>query len=106
MVGALAWHLSAVLGAWWMARRIARIAGWCVLISLLAVLASVTAQMGHSPWNPYVALVGAGAVIVAAWATAERQPWAPAALVAFGSMLVQAHSATAPLVACLAAAGR
>ncbi|UDY37954.1 hypothetical protein [Dermatobacter hominis] len=105
MVGALAWHLAAVLAAWWMARRIARVAGWCVLISMLAVLAAVTAQVGHSPWNPYVSLVGAGTVIVAAWATAERQPWAPTVLVVVGSMLVQAHAATAPLVAFVAVAG-
>ncbi len=105
MVGALAWHLVAVLAAWWMARRIARIAGWCVLISMLSLLAAATAQMAHSPWNPYVALVGAGALIMAAWATAERQPCAPVALVVFGSMLVQAHTATAPLVAVVAVAG-
>ncbi len=105
MVGALAWHLVAVLAAWWMARRIARIAGWCVLISMSAVLAAATAQMAHSPWNPYVALVGAGTLIMAAWATAERQPWAPVALVVFGSMLLQAHTATAPLVAIVVVAG-
>ena len=108
MVGSLAWHLVALVLAWWMARRIARAAGWCVLIGLLAVLAASSAQMGHSPWNPYVSLVGAGTLVVAAWATGERQPWAPVVLVGVGSVLVQAHVATLPLVGImvLVAAGR
>ncbi len=105
MVGTLVLHLVAVLAAWWMARQIARIAGWTVLIALLAVLAAVTAQMGHSPWNPYVSMVGAGTLVVAAWATGERRPWAPVVLVAAASILVQAHVATVPFVALVSLTG-
>lgn len=98
-VGMLGVHLVAILLAWWLARRIALSAGWATLIALLAVMAAVSGPMARGIWNPYVALVLAGTLLVAAWSTAERDGWGLVALVGVGSLLVQAHVATLPLVA-------
>ena len=105
LVGTLVGHLAAVLAAWGLARRIDRAAGWTVLIALLAVLAAVPADIAWSPWNPFVALVAAGAVVVSAWAVAERLPWGSIGLVAFGSLLIQSHVVTLPLVAIVSTTG-
>jgi hypothetical protein len=104
LVATMSGHLAAVAAAWWLARRIDRVAGWTVLISLLAVLATTPADLLRTPWNPYVALVAAGALVVAAWSAAERSPWGVLALALLASLLVQAHVVALPLVAAVVVA--
>ena len=105
LVATMAGHLAVLAGAWWLARRIDRIAGWTVLVALLVVLATTPADLLRTPWNPYVALVAAGALVVAGWSSAERSPWGVLALALLGSLLVQAHVVALPLVAAVVVAG-
>ncbi|TXH43787.1 MAG: hypothetical protein E6Q90_05785 [Actinobacteria bacterium] len=105
IAGMLAWHLGAVALAWWSARRVDPAAGAWVLLGGVLLLAATGADTLSAPWNPYVGLVGAMLVLVCAWAAAQRSAWGTAALLPVGSMLVQSHVGTAPLVALASLAG-
>ena len=104
VVGAMVGQLLAVLGAWWVARRMERLAGMLVLCGVAAVLATTEAEVLRSPWNPYVALIGSGLLVVLGWSAASRARAGLIALVPVGSLLVQSHVVTAPMVVSICAA--
>jgi hypothetical protein len=98
LAGALAGHLLALAAAWWTTRRIDRLAGVVVLVALELVLLGTPADLARSAWNPYVALLLAGLMVLVAWGASERQPFATVLLLPLGSLLVQAHVGNVPLV--------
>ncbi|MHB1139059.1 MAG: hypothetical protein ACYC2O_08900 [Microthrixaceae bacterium] len=99
LVGAMVGHLLVVTASWWIARRVDRLAGAAVLLALELVLLGVPADLVRSAWNPYVALLLAGALVVVAWGTSERQPFPTVLLLPLGTLLVQAHVGNAATVA-------
>jgi len=99
LVGTVALHTAFIGIAWFVARRLDRVAGVAVLAALTAVLATTAGPFVRTPWNPYVALVSGGMLVVLAWATAERRASASAALLGVATLLVQSHLVTAPMVA-------
>lgn len=98
LVGALLGHLAAVLGMWWVARRLDRLTGLLVLCGAVAVLVTTEPEVLRSPWNPYVGLVGSGLLVVLAWSAASRRRAGLVGLLPVGTLLVQSHVVTAPLV--------
>ncbi len=104
LVGAMVGQLSAVLGAWWVARRMDRLAGILVLCGAAGVLVTTAPDVLRSPWNPYVALIGSGLLVVLGWSAAQRARPGLIALVPVGSLLVQSHVVTAPMVVAVCAA--
>lgn len=98
LVGAMAGHALAVVAAWWVARAVDRMAGVAVLVALELVLLSVPGELVRTAWNPYVALVMGGLVVVLAWGWAERGRVAAVLLLPVGTLLVQSHIGNAPLV--------
>lgn len=91
-------HGAAVLAATWIARRIDGIAAVATLLALQLVLVGTATPFVRTPWNPFVALVSSGLLVVCAWAAAQRRRWPTVALVPLGTVLVQAHLGTVPLV--------
>jgi len=103
VVGAMAGQMTAVLGAWWVARRMDRLAGMLVLCGAAAVLVTTESEVLRSPWNPYVALIGSGLLVVLGWSAATRGRAGLIALVPVGSVMVQSHVVTAPMVVAICA---
>ena len=99
LAGVLTGHLMAVAVGWWIARRIDRLAGALVLVAFEAVLICVPSGLVRSAWNPYVALLGAGLMVVVAWGWAERIGVAAVLLLPLATLLVQSHVGNLPLVA-------
>lgn len=99
LAGALAGHLLAVTAAWWIARRIDATVGLLVLVAFELVLLCVPVDLVRSAWNPYVALLGAGLMVVVAWGWAERRGAAALLLLPLATLLVQSHVGNLPLVA-------
>jgi len=97
-------HVVAVAAAAWIARRLDRVAGVLVLVLLDVVLLAAGAAAVRDPWNPQVALVAAGLLVVCAWAAGERRPVAAGLLLPLATLLVQAHAANGPLVVAAVAA--
>lgn len=98
IVGAMLVHLFAALGAWWVARRLDRLTGMLVLCGACLVLVTTEPEVLRSPWNPYVGLIGSGLLVVLAWSAASRGRAGLIALLPVGTLLVQSHVVTAPLV--------
>lgn len=98
-------HLSALVLAWWVARRQDRGAGLAVLVVGQVLMLGVPLDALRSPWNPYVVLVGGLTVAVLAWGTSQGSALAATLVLPTGTMLVQAHLATAGLVAAALGAG-
>lgn len=98
LFGAMLGHLLAAVAMWWVARRIDRLTGMLVLCGASLVLATTDAEVLRSPWNPYVGLVGSGLLVVLAWSAASRLPAGLIWLLPLGTLLVQSHVVTAPLV--------
>ncbi len=105
IVGSLGGQLMAAVGAWWVARRIDRLAGLFVLCGASAILLTTAPDVVRSPWNPHVALVGSCLLVVLAWSASLRGRAGLIALVPVGSLLVQSHVVTAPMVAATCATG-
>jgi hypothetical protein len=87
-----------VTTTWWIARRIDRLLGAVVLVAFGLVLVGVPADLVRSAWNPYVALLLAGALVVVAWGTVEGGRLAAVLWLPLGTFLVQSHVGNAPLV--------
>lgn len=98
LAGALAGHLLVIGTAWWIGRRIDRLAGVAVFVALELVLVGTPADLVRSAWNPYVALLMGGLMVLAGWGVAERQRVATVLLLPLGTLLVQSHVGNAPLV--------
>lgn len=98
LVGALVGHMLCIAAAWWVTRQIDRVSGAAVLLAMELVLLGVPSGLVRSAWNPYVALLMAGLMVVLGWGTAERRPLAAMLLLPVGSLLVQSHVGNAPLV--------
>ena len=98
LVAAMLGHLAAALGAWWVARRMDRLTGLLVLCGAAAVLVSTEPEVLRSPWNPYVGLVGSALLVVLAWSAASRGRAGLVGLLPVGTLLVQSHVVTAPMV--------
>ena len=98
LVGAMVGHALAVGAAWWVARTVDRVAGVAVLVALELVLLSVPSELVRTAWNPYVALVMAGLMVVLAWGWAERGRVAAVLILPVGTLLVQSHIGNLPLV--------
>ena len=104
LAGALAGHLFTVGAAWWIARRVDRLVGVVMLVTFEIVLVAVPSDLVRSAWNPYVALLGAGLMVIVAWGWAERVPVAAMLLLPLSTLLVQAHVGNLPLVVMVVAA--
>ncbi|CAB4976182.1 unannotated protein [freshwater metagenome] len=90
-------HLGAITLVWLAARRIDRLTALILVVGMQLAALSVAATDLRMIWNPYVAILGLGALVVAAWSAAERQPIGAVALLPLGSLLVQSHLAAAPV---------
>ena len=92
-------HLGAIILAWLAARRIDRLTALMLVVGMQLAALSVAATDLRMIWNPYVAILGLGALVVVAWSAAERHPIGAVALLPLGSLLVQSHLAAAPVAA-------
>ena len=71
--GVVAGHLVALGLAWWMATRLNRVAGACVLLAGVVVLWARDPAQAMEPWNPWAGLVATITLMVAAWSAGERR---------------------------------
>ena len=92
-------HLGAITLVWLAVRRIDRLTALMLVVGMQLAALSVAATDLRMIWNPYVAILGLGALVVVAWSAAERQPIGAVALLPLGSLLVQSHLAAAPVAA-------
>lgn len=106
MFGMLLLHLAAVVIAWFAVRRRSQGAAVLVVGALLIVWAG-TASEALMPWNPLVGLLFGGTLLVLAWNAATRGRIGALLLLATGTLLIQAHVSTAPVVVfvCVVAVG-
>lgn len=95
-------HLSALVLAWWLARRQDRLAGGIVLVTMLAVLLVEPAVVALEPWNPYAGTIASFTFLMAAWGVSERRWVATALMFPVGSYLVHNHVGYVPFVALVA----
>lgn len=91
-------HLASLVTAWWVARRIDRLAGSFVLLTAVILLATRSAEQTLEPWNPFAGLVGTVALLVLGWAAAQRRPVGPIIMLPLATYLLQSHLGYAPLV--------
>lgn len=91
-------HLVSIVAAWWVARRIDRLAGGFVLLASTVVLLMRVPSQALEPWNPFSGLVSTVTLLVAAWACAQRLAVGPIILLPLGTYLLQSHLGYAPLV--------
>lgn len=91
-------HLAALVTAWWVARRIDRLAGGFVLLAAVVVLTTRAPEQALEPWNPFAGLVSTVTLLVLAWASAQRLPVGPIIMLPLGSYLLQSHLGYVPLV--------
>lgn len=91
-------HLVSLVAAWWVARRIDRLAGGFVLVACCAVLLMREPSQALEPWNPFAGLVSTVTLLVAAWASAQRMILGPIILLPLGTYLLQSHLGYVPLV--------
>ena len=97
-VAIVAVHLAALVTAWWVARRIDRVAGGFVLLAAVVVLTTRAPEQALEPWNPFAGLVSTVTLLVLAWASALRLPVGPIIMLPLGSYLLQSHLGYVPLV--------
>lgn len=101
--GVVAGHLVALGLAWWLAARLNRVAGACVLLAGVAVLWARDPAQAMEPWNPWAGLIATITLMMAAWSAGERRWPGTILLLPIGSYLIQAHLGFAPLVGLLGA---
>ncbi|MCX6524898.1 MAG: hypothetical protein NTX58_09085 [Actinobacteria bacterium] len=92
-------HLGAITLVWGAARRIDHITALFLVVGMQLAALSVAATDLRMIWNPYVAILGLGALVVVAWSAAELQQIGAVALLPLASLLVQSHLAAAPVAA-------
>ena len=105
MATTLVLHAVGIAGAWWMARRIHRLAAAMLLLALTLVLLAADPAQVRSPWNPYVGLVLTATAVTAAWSLAERHRAGAVLLLPLVTLLVQAHVGYAAVGAVAVVAG-
>lgn len=91
-------HLGSIVVSWGVARRIDRLAGSFVLLASTTVLLMRVPSQALEPWNPFSGLVSTVALLVLAWASAQRMSVGPIILLPLGTYLLQSHLGYAPLV--------
>gem|GEM_PF-921628 len=92
-------HLGAIALVWVAVRRIDQVTALFLVVGMQLAALSVAATDLRMIWNPYVAILCLGALLVVAWSAAERQAIGAVALLPLGSLLVQSHLAAAPVAA-------
>jgi hypothetical protein len=91
-------HLLALLAAWWVAKRLDRLAGALMLLGIVVLLFLLPPLQPLEPWNPYSGTVASVTLIVSAWSLAQRD-WPGALLVLpLGSYLMHNHLGYVPFV--------
>lgn len=101
LFGMLLLHLSALVIAWFAARFRSLAAAVLVAGALLTVWAVGPESEALLPWNPMVGLLYGGTAVVVAWNASLRGRLGTLLLFPIGSLLVQAHVSTAPVVLAL-----
>ncbi len=84
-----------------LAGRRAGFVGAALAVVVAAILLTTHPDTAYSIWNPTVVVLCFFCVVVAAWATATGDRWAPTVLVVAGSICAQAHVGYLPLVVAL-----
>ncbi len=92
-------HMAAVIVAWVSARGRALGAAVLMTSALLVVWAVSPPDDALIPWNPQMAMLWAGTLVVVAWDASARGKLGAAVLLPVGTVLVQSHIGTALLVA-------
>lgn len=105
LFGMLLLHMSALIIVWFAARFRSHAAAVLVVGALLLVWAVNTDSEAVLPWNPLVGLLFGGTALILAWNASIRGRLGALLLFPIGSLLVQAHVSSAPVVLalCLAA---
>lgn len=105
LFGMLLLHLSTLVFAWFAARFRSLAAAVLVVGALLTVWAGVGTSEALLAWNPLVGLLFGGTALVLAWNVSVRGRLGAVLLFPIGSLLVQSHVSTAPVVVVLCLVG-
>ena len=92
---------SAAVWATILAGRVAGFVGAALAVATATILLLTHPDTAYSVWNPTVVVLCFFCAVVAAWATAAGDRWAPTVLVVAGSICAQAHVGYLPLVVVL-----